>query len=42
VVLSGAACGQVLVALDAFKVPRLDMWRRELYAAAGYKLYRSV
>lgn len=33
-------CPQVLVALDSFKVPRLDMWRRELYAAAGYKLYK--
>ncbi|KAF8066331.1 TBC2 [Scenedesmus sp. PABB004] len=31
---------QVLVALDSFKVPRMDMWRRELYAAAGYKLYK--
>lgn len=31
---------QALVALDWFRVPRMDMWRRELYAAAGYKLYR--
>jgi hypothetical protein len=31
---------QALVALEAFKVPRMDMWRRELYAAAGYKLFR--
>lgn len=28
------------MALDSFKVPRMDMWRRELYAAAGYKLYK--
>jgi hypothetical protein len=28
------------VALDSFKVPRMDMWRREMYAAAGYKLYK--
>eukprot|EP00878_Enallax_costatus_P006740 GHUV01007066.1.p1 GENE.GHUV01007066.1~~GHUV01007066.1.p1 ORF type:complete len:895 (+),score=228.55 GHUV01007066.1:350-2686(+) len=31
---------QVLVALDSFKVPRMDMWRRELYSAAGYKLWK--
>jgi hypothetical protein len=28
------------VSLDSFKVPRMDMWRREMYAAAGYKLYK--
>jgi hypothetical protein len=31
---------QVMVALDSFKVPRMDMWRREMYAAAGYRLYK--
>jgi hypothetical protein len=31
---------QVLVALSSFRVPRMDVWRRELYAAAGYNLYR--
>jgi len=31
---------QVMVALSSFKVPRIDMWRREMYAAAGYKLYK--
>jgi hypothetical protein len=29
-----------MVALDSFKVPRMDMWRREMYAAAGYRLYK--
>lgn len=28
------------MALDSFKVPRMDMWRREMYAAAGYRLYK--
>lgn len=28
-----------MTALDSFKVPQMDMWRREMYAAAGYRLY---
>lgn len=28
------------MSLDSFNVPRMDMWRREMYAAAGYKLYK--
>jgi hypothetical protein len=36
------ASQQVLVALTSFRVPRMDVWRRELYAAAGYNLYRCV